>query len=721
MEPPLSSNSFQNSKEQELSVSSSGFMKPQVLGASSIIKQPPKMLKDKGIISVNVEVIDLDDDEASDADMAMFLQDNFDTNNKGKGLYHHSDHQLKKTSSSCSFIPDVEVVESTNKDGSNLPSASHNFIDLDNYCSESSAEDDEWIPFDEVMDVDAYSALQAHFDHMDIPTDIEVPIPWLPHVQKGNQTNIETSSLLAEPQIKPDAVNQLGRASALLKLKAALANSLSLPADIDVLSHLHEGFEPFPSFSSQDIQPNMKSTASQYRDKSVSPYEVGHVNSLLGTHAAKPWWSDHLKCKKKQYGSNNSSFNQPDAMKLHNGGETSATPDSVKKQAGIHKMPHHSNFPGHMEVVKNMQPGQFIPYGPEYAKMKAKDPFFATHTASGLPFYPLGVPPTLGEAVDMPWTQGSTQHFTNIAPDNSTSVSIPPENLDAILANFESFKQFDTVNDHSDHYYSSNGFSMKQEPKKWTKKVQEEWKILEKDLPETIFVRVYESRMDLMRAVIIGAQGTPYHDGLFFFDIFFPTNYPDAPPKVHYHSGGLRLNPNLYNCGKVCLSLLNTWDGRGNEKWLPGMSTMLQVLVSIQGLILNTKPYFNEPGYEYQNGSAMGEDKSQRYNEDTFLLSIKTMVYNIRRPPKHFEDFVRGHFFKRGHDILVACKAYTDGAEVGSLVKGGVQDLDVGDKSCSSHFRHSLSKLLSMLVVELKKIGVSDCEKFMPRQTPSTW
>ena len=57
------------------------------------------------IISVNVEVIDLDDDEASDADMAMFLQDNFDTNNKGKGLYHHSDHQLKVCYQSiCSLL-----------------------------------------------------------------------------------------------------------------------------------------------------------------------------------------------------------------------------------------------------------------------------------------------------------------------------------------------------------------------------------------------------------------------------------------------------------------------------------------------------------------------------------------------------------------------------------------------------------------------------------------
>ena len=36
--------------------------------------------------------------------------------------------------------------------------------------------------------------------------------------------------------------------------------------------------------------------------------------------------------------------------------------------------------------------------------------------------------------------------------------------------------------------------------------------------------------MDLLRAVIIGADGTPYHDGLFFFDIFFPDTYPSVPP-----------------------------------------------------------------------------------------------------------------------------------------------------------------------------------------------
>lgn len=103
---------------------------------------------------------------------------------------------------------------------------------------------------------------------------------------------------------------------------------------------------------------------------------------------------------------------------------------------------------------------------------------------------------------------------------------------------------------------------------------------------------------------------------------------------VYYYSGGLRLNPNLYDCGKVCLSLLNTWTGKNNEMWDPKQSTMLQVLVSIQALILNANPFFNEPGYESRYLGEDGERMSKRYNEDVFILSLKTMMYTLRRPPK---------------------------------------------------------------------------------------
>lgn len=53
-------------------------------------------------------------------------------------------------------------------------------------------------------------------------------------------------------------------------------------------------------------------------------------------------------------------------------------------------------------------------------------------------------------------------------------------------------------------------------------------------LTETIYVRIYEERMDLLRAAIVGPSATPYHDGLFFFDIFLPPEYPHEPPVSYF-------------------------------------------------------------------------------------------------------------------------------------------------------------------------------------------
>lgn len=274
------------------------------------------------------------------------------------------------------------------------------------------------------------------------------------------------------------------------------------------------------------------------------------------------------------------------------------------------------------------------------------------------------------------------------------------------------FKQFDSVKDSTDHHFN-NEAGQPSNQRRWSKKIQQEWAMLEKCLPDTIYVRVYEDRMDLMRSVIAGATGTPYHDGLFFFDLYLPSEYPTVPPLVHYHSGGLRLNPNLYETGKVCLSLLNTWTGKGNEIWHPSTSSILQVLVSIQGLVLNANPYFNEAGYGKQIGTAEGEKNSLAYVENSFLLSCKSMLYLIRRPPKHFEDFVREHFKRRGPYILQACLSYMQGSPVGSLLDDGMVSPSYGKdlEQSTTGFRLMLAKIIPRLIAAFKEVG-ANCEPY---------
>nr|APB87922.1 ubiquitin-conjugating enzyme E2 24 [Dendrobium officinale] len=277
----------------------------------------------------------------------------------------------------------------------------------------------------------------------------------------------------------------------------------------------------------------------------------------------------------------------------------------------------------------------------------------------------------------------------------------------------ERFKQFDSVFGYLDHHFAHvfrQDAAASQVKNGWLKRVHQEWSILKKNLPESIYVRVYEERVDLLRASIAGQPGTPYYHGLFFFDIHLPSNYPQEPPIVHYHSGGLKLNPNLYESGKICLSLLNTWAGSGTEVWNPDSSTILQVLLSLQALVLNDKPYFNEAGFDKQIGRAEAEGNSINYNENAFLLTCKSMLYIMRQPPKHFEAHVEEHFVEHALDILVACKAYMDGARVGSY-GSGMRSED-GCRNNSAGFRIMLAKILPMLVSSFAAKGI-DCSQFI--------
>ena len=93
-------------------------------------------------------------------------------------------------------------------------------------------------------------------------------------------------------------------------------------------------------------------------------------------------------------------------------------------------------------------------------------------------------------------------------------------------------------------------------------------------------------------ALIIGPDDTPYFGGNYFFELYYPPDYPHSPPVVKYYTNGndIRFNPNLYKCGKVCISLLNTWRG---EQWT-SCQTISTVLLTLCTLLCK-EPLLNEP------------------------------------------------------------------------------------------------------------------------------
>ncbi|CAL8078760.1 unnamed protein product [Calicophoron daubneyi] len=183
----------------------------------------------------------------------------------------------------------------------------------------------------------------------------------------------------------------------------------------------------------------------------------------------------------------------------------------------------------------------------------------------------------------------------------------------------------------------------------------------------SVFVRADENQMCMMKALITGPSDTPYANGCFLFDICIPAQYPMAPPWFKLKTTGndtVRFNPNLYEDGSVCLSLLNTWDGRPEERWDPTTSNLLQVLVSIQSLIFVSEPYFNEPGYQGSYGTTFGMHESAVYNSNIRAATLRWAILDqVRHPSVGFEEVVLRHFQLKQDALLTQIKDWISLAE----------------------------------------------------------
>ncbi|KAJ2953080.1 hypothetical protein O0L34_g643 [Tuta absoluta] len=172
----------------------------------------------------------------------------------------------------------------------------------------------------------------------------------------------------------------------------------------------------------------------------------------------------------------------------------------------------------------------------------------------------------------------------------------------------------------------------------------------------SVFVRTDTDRLDVMKVLITGPSDTPYANGCFILDVYFPAEYPLVPMLINLETTGrhsVRFNPNLYNDGKVCLSVLNTWHGRPEEKWNAHTSSFLQVLVSIQSLILVPEPYFNEPGYERSRGTRVGSSASLEYNSNIYQACVRwAMLDHLRNPEPCFKEVIQTHFWIKRNEIM---------------------------------------------------------------------
>jgi ubiquitin-conjugating enzyme E2 Z len=193
-----------------------------------------------------------------------------------------------------------------------------------------------------------------------------------------------------------------------------------------------------------------------------------------------------------------------------------------------------------------------------------------------------------------------------------------------------------------------------------------------------VFYQHDEANVLCGQAVIIGAPGTPYAHGCYVFNFRFPPDYPHRPPTVLFATGDgvTRFNPNLYRNGKVCLSILNTWQG---PQWT-GCQTISSVLLSLKGNVLAVVlPLLNEPGVTARHADFA------RYHEILEYKNVEIAVWRtaceVARGRSNMCDGLRSvvsrHYIDTHASLLEDLRGRVKRAGGAHDVKTSIYDMEV--------------------------------------------
>ncbi|KAI4092062.1 MAG: hypothetical protein LQ344_003717 [Seirophora lacunosa] len=247
---------------------------------------------------------------------------------------------------------------------------------------------------------------------------------------------------------------------------------------------------------------------------------------------------------------------------------------------------------------------------------------------------------------------------------------------------------------------------------KWLKAVAREHQILRSALPDGVYVRTWETSMEFVRVLIVGPSGTPFALAPFLFDIYLSPQFPYQAPSAFFHSwtnGIGRVNPNLYEDGKVCLSLLGTWfSEKDDEEWVPFTSSILQIIVSLLGLVLVKEPFYNEAGYEALQGTAKTKHTSALYSEKAFVLSRGFVARALEDLPAGVADVIQWLYLPVPHG---PCMLHTITEDCNIILQAGASGSSEEDS-------HALQKHLEKYYITSPKLSqgvLMLLKKVMPR------
>ena len=120
--------------------------------------------------------------------------------------------------------------------------------------------------------------------------------------------------------------------------------------------------------------------------------------------------------------------------------------------------------------------------------------------------------------------------------------------------------------------------------------LNKQYKELIKNPIDGFYVGLKDDNIFIWEGNLIGPEDTLYEGGIFSFNIYFPFNFPLAPPKFIFNTK--IYHPNIYKSGEVCISILHEPgdDEMGyedsSERWRP-VHTIESIILSIISLLSN--------------------------------------------------------------------------------------------------------------------------------------
>lgn len=162
-------------------------------------------------------------------------------------------------------------------------------------------------------------------------------------------------------------------------------------------------------------------------------------------------------------------------------------------------------------------------------------------------------------------------------------------------------------------------------------------------LENDYLVAFNEDNLNKVYAIIKCPYDSVYRHKFVRLNFDIPEDYPHSPPKVTFvNYDGVRIHPNMYEDGKCCSTILNTWPS-DNEKWTSSMG--------IETILLTFHSFFDNNPYTYEPG---GRD-DPTYTEYVLFQSWKTCLLRYihdNSQPDIFTTFIHNYLMVYVEDIF---------------------------------------------------------------------